>query len=312
MKSDKSYYAALAHSPVMLKRFMIDMAEAAFHGYGEIQAQYRFAQALARTMALADALGRKRVVSDAFKGARRGGSFRLCHEGYDSLVAVRFGVKDALESPSSAAFEEAFFTLLEREPIVAKSREEIQKAYGVGSKFAVGDLPKRLSAEAAKNVTVRLWEKVAELGIEGRQPSDAKKVLADIGDFAESYAETIYRTNLAGAYTAGRFKQMADPDVQAVAPAFEYTAVGDHSTRKNHAAADGAIADVKDSLWDKISPPMGYNCRCDLRIVDRFELKERGLLLPNGRAKTWTPSTFKDAHPDKGFTVTRPDRRIYA
>jgi SPP1 gp7 family putative phage head morphogenesis protein len=307
MKNDKSFYAALSHSPVMLRRLMVDMARAAFNGKGELEAKKRFASALARTMALADVLGRKRALEESRTKSQQ---FRAIHADYDGIVVARFGVKDAMENPSNDAFEEAFFTLLDREPIIARSREEIEKAYGLGQKFAVAKLPEELSERAAKQVTIRLWEKVAELGIQGRSPADAKRVLADIGDFSESYAETIYRTNLAGAYTAGRFKQMQDPDVAAVAPALEYTAVGDHSTRKNHKAADGLIAGTKDAVWDRVSPPMGYNCRCDLRIVDKFELKDRGLLKA-GEVRMYTPSTFKDAHPDKGFTVTRPDRRVY-
>lgn len=309
MKNDKRYYNALAHSPVLLKRLMVGMAEAAFLGTGGVEAQAKFTRALSRTMALADVLGRKKVLEDSRK---RGPKFRALDTNYDMMVAARFGGYGTLSDPTDDSFEEAFFTLIEREPIIAKSQEEIQKAYGLGQKFAVTGLPARLGKKAAQEITVKLWEKVAELGMEGRSPVQAKRVLAEIGNFAESYAETIYRTNLAGAYTAGRFRQMQDPDVRAVAPAFEYMAIGDHSTRKNHAAADGLLADVSDGVWDRVSPPMGYNCRCDLRIVDRFELEDRGLLLKSGHVKLHTPATFKEAHPDKGFVVSRPDRRIYA
>lgn len=309
MKHDKRFYAALSHSPVLLKRLMLGIAEAEFSGRSTEAATKRFATALGRTMALADALGRKRVVDAA---EARGEKFKAVHLGYDSVVIARFGGYGSLSDPSEESFEEAFESLLEREPIVAKNKAEIQRAYGIGRSFAVSAaLPGKLAAKAARELTVRLWEKVAELGIEGRTAVEAKRVLADIGGFAESYAETIYRTNLSGAYTAGRFKQMEDPDILAVTPAFEYTAVGDHSTRKNHAAADGLLADVRDGVWDKVSPPMGYNCRCDLRVVDRFELEERGLLTKDGKAKKFTPSTFGAAKPDKGFTVTRPDRRMY-
>lgn len=310
MKNDRQYYKALAQSPVLLKRLMLRVAEDAFLGKSRTQAVDNFTGALSRTMALADVLGRKRIVDATKKRAKQ--RFRAIDRDYDMMVDARFGGYDALENPTEGEFDEAFEALMSREPIIAKSKEEISAAYGLGQKFALTGLPRRLSLKAAQEVTVKLWEKVAELGMEGRSPVQAKRVLAEIGNFAESYAETIYRTNLAGAYTAGRFKQMQDPDVRAVAPAFEYMAIGDHSTRKNHAAADGLLGDVTDSVWDRISPPMGYNCRCDLRIVDRFELEDRGLLLKSGHSRLYTPPTFKEAHPDKGFTVSRPDRRIYA
>lgn len=157
---------------------------------------------------------------------------------------------------------------------------------------------------------MRVQQAVAELGVAGTRPEKAKKILAKIAPFSEAYAETVYRTNLATAYTAGRFRQAQDPDVEAITPAFEYTPVGDSSTRHNHLAARGLLASIKDGIWDRFSPPMGFNCRCDLRLVDRFELESRRLLLRNGQVKRYVPSGFGEAHPDKGFRVSRTDRRV--
>ena len=307
--NDKSYYAALAQSPVVLRRQLLNVARAEFLGKGQAAAKQEFQHTLRRTMALADVLGRKHILDKVQQNKRS--NFREMNHDYDTIVCARFGLKDVL-SKFTGAFEEAFEALMAREPILARSREEINKAYGLGTKFAVAKLPDKLGADAARNITVRLWEKTAELGIQGRSPTDARQVLSEIGNFSESYAETIYRTNLASAYTAGRFKQMQDPDVRAVAPAFEFNAVGDADTRKNHGAADGAIAGVGDALWDKVSPPLGYNCRCDLRVVDRFDMEERGLLDAKGNPKRYIPASFRNAHPDKGFVIQRPDRRIYA
>lgn len=306
--SDKSYYAALSHSPVILKERLLNVARAEFLGRGQEEARKQFADVLRRTMALADVLGRKRILDATFK-AKGEAKFSAA---YDSIVTARFGVWDTLKKATSHAFESAFEILLGREPVLAKSREEINKAYGLGQKFAVRKLPDQLSDKAAQRVTVRLWEKVNELGVKGRNPDQARRVLADLGNFTESYAETVYRTNLASAYTAGRFKMMQDEDVRAVTPAFEYSAVGDASTRKHHEAADGLIAGATDAVWDRISPPMGFNCRCDLRVVTIFELRDRKLVGAHGQVRPFYPATFRNAHPDKGFAISRPDRRIYA
>lgn len=308
--NEKSYYTALSQSPVVLRRQLLNVARAEFLGKGQAEAKAEFQNTLRRTMALADVLGRQHILKKVRE--HRKSTFRALDYNYTVIVDAKFGIKDIFSKLTGGVFEEAFEALLGREPIIARSREELNRAYGLGTKFAVAKLPDNLGAQAALNITTRLWEKVAEMGIQGRSPVQARQVLAEIADFSESYAETIYRTNLASAYTAGRFKQMQDPDVQAVAPAFEFNAVGDADTRKNHGAADGAIAAVGDSLWDKVAPPLGYNCRCDLRVVDRFEMEERGLLDAKGEVKRYLPPSFRNAHPDKGFNVSRPDRRIYA
>lgn len=305
---DVQYYNALARSPILLKKKFQAVIEAEFLDQGVARATLDLAHTLSHTMALADVLGRKKIMDTAGDKTTR---FRALNIEYDTLVVSRFGGYSDLPSPTEGAFDDAMDALLKREPVVAKYKGDIQKAYGVGRWFSVSSLPGKLALKAAQNLTVRLWEKVTELGMAGRSPVEAKRILSEMSGFSESYAETVYRTNLAGAYTAGRFKQMQDPDVRAVAPGFEYTAIGDHSTRKNHAAADGMIADTHDKVWDSVSPPMGYNCRCDLRIVDCFELQERGLLTKDGHAKLFLPTRFREAQPDKGFTVTRPDRRMY-
>jgi hypothetical protein len=45
-------------------------------------------------------------------------------------------------------------------------------------------------------------------------------------------------------------------------------------------------------------------------MVDRFELKRRGLL-SDGKVKPFTPRTFSKAGADEGFQVRRPDRVAY-
>lgn len=309
---DKSYYAALSHAPSIIHRCLMDVAKAQLSGQGSQQAQIRLRDVMRKTMALADVLGRKRVIEESrAKAGPMQFSSRAMHHGYTSLVDARFGIKDILKQGWSS-FGDAIDALLSREPILARSREAIAKAYALGQKFAVAKIPDSVSDMAAKKITQKVWEKTAELGSEGRSPDKARKILAEIGGFSQSYAETVYRTNLASAYTAGRFKEMEDPDVRAITPAFEFSAVNDVSTRHNHGAADGAIADSSDPIWDRLSPPLGFNCRCDLRVVHVFELRERGLIDKDGKVKRWLPATFKDAKADKGFTVTRPDRRMYS
>lgn len=51
----------------------------------------------------------------------------------------------------------------------------------------------------------------------------------------------------------------------------QYIAVGDELTRDDHEALNGLILSINDPLWDTITPPNGYNCRCSVVGVSRFE-----------------------------------------
>lgn len=77
------------------------------------------------------------------------------------------------------------------------------------------------------------------------------------------YLENIYRTNVAGAYGAGRYEAQRDPDVAGVLTLLQYRTVGDDRVRPEHAAADNAIIrNDGGQLMSYMYPPCGYQCRC--------------------------------------------------
>lgn len=93
------------------------------------------------------------------------------------------------------------------------------------------------------------------------------------------YLETVFRTNVATAYGAGRFRQLADPAVVAARPYRMYRASGDGRTRANHRALDKLIFDAANTLWFSIAPPNGFNCRCAMVSLDDEGFRERGGVL---------------------------------
>jgi len=125
------------------------------------------------------------------------------------------------------------------------------------------------------------------------------ELIEQMGDWSRSYADTVYRTNVATAYSAGRMRQLADPEVADVVRGLRYTAVGDSDTRPSHKAMDGFTAPADDPVWHRVAPPAGYNCRCDIEIVTIFD--QRMKVVPGGSKKI--PSDF----PDHGFGHGRPD-----
>lgn len=91
-----------------------------------------------------------------------------------------------------------------------------------------------------------------------------------------TYLETVFRTNVATAYGAGRFRQLTDPVVVAARPYRQYRASGDGRTRPNHRALDKLIFDAASTVWLTIAPPNGFNCRCAMVSLDEEDYLERG------------------------------------
>ncbi|MBN0210460.1 minor capsid protein, partial [Pseudomonas aeruginosa] len=75
--------------------------------------------------------------------------------------------------------------------------------------------------------------------------------------------DTIYQTNMQSAYMAGRYA--AAYEARETHPYWMYVAVMDGVTRPSHAALHGKVFRWDDPIWQHITPPNGYNCRC--RIV---------------------------------------------
>jgi SPP1 gp7 family putative phage head morphogenesis protein len=301
----------LNKSPFLITRVLQDMTRQLVEGNteGVFDATDHLARLMGQTMALADVIGRYRTIleSDVVRQRKgsHGGAFRFMSERFS---VIRFGSETPIFPET--AFHEAFEDLLSRDARLANSAAQIRKVYATHG-FALRGFPLETSVKAREYLTKEIQKEMARLGAAGVPANEAKKRIAEKAPFTEAYAQTAYRTNLATCMTAGRFQQLKDPEVRAVAPAFMFDAVTDDSVRDNHLAAKGLIADVNHSVWHLFSPPLGFNCRCDLNVMDIFELKDRGLLKRNGEVKTVYPSSFREAHPDRGFKVARPDHKVY-
>lgn len=79
-----------------------------------------------------------------------------------------------------------------------------------------------------------------------------------------AYLENVYRTNVASAYGAGRYRQITSDAVRAARPFVEYRATRDSRTRPHHAELHGAIFSQDDPDWHRYAPPNGYQCRCTM------------------------------------------------
>lgn len=252
---------------------LLDVARAVLKRDDTSDAVARLAKVLTPTLIFSDLLGRRRLLLELDAS----GSFAV-------VPVVRM--------------PEAIQTIIEREPRLAASALEVARVYAENG-FA-------LAKSAAIEVTKRVQKLLAKgLG------ENLTLSLQRLTGWTRAYSETVYRTNINSAYTAGRFRQAQDPDVAKVIGAFERVSAQDPDVRENHQAAHGLIAAPDDDVWNWAATPSGYNCRCTLRFVPRAELAQRGLIGKGGRVLMRTPANFSSYHPDRGFSVVRPDRRFY-
>ncbi|MFH1684063.1 MAG: phage minor head protein [Candidatus Margulisiibacteriota bacterium] len=107
------------------------------------------------------------------------------------------------------------------------------------------------------------------------------------------HQETIFRTNIQTAYSAGRWEQ-----IEQVKDDFcgEYDAIDDARTTNICRELNGKIYPLDHPFWNKYTPPNHFNCRSSIRPVSKIEAEQRGLL-----PETGMPSS--EIQPDKGFDV---------
>lgn len=224
----------------------------------------------------------------------------------DRSRLVSFADTAATKILSRVTFIESLEDLADRVPVtlrnsVARISSQIASLYSEGR----GVIAFAKSAEAA--VTQRAHELITSAvrrGIPEREIGrtiafGVNKIREETEAWTEGYARMAFRTNLNDAVSQGRLRMARDPDVKLAIPAFRYTAVGDSDTRPNHEAADGVILAVDNPAWSHMRPPFGYNCRCELDLMSRPELRRMGRL--DGAGKVIESKIPFNARPDPGF-----------
>ena len=289
-------------SAIKVQAALLKMAKGIITGRAE-EGRSEFREIFFETSSLADLFGRRRLILEFDAAERRD------QPDTPNLLFAAFPKKRKKRSKDfrpdtipKVPFDEAVESLAKREVRLARDVGEVTRAY------ARRAIPVTTRAEFA--VLKRVNKAMADLLKKGVSTPKATQVLEEMTGWSRAYAETTWRTGVANAYTAGRFKKATDPVISKVIGAFKYQAVLDPDVRENHKAAHGLIAGPSDPIWNNFSPPIGINCRCTLRMVDRFELERLGLR--KGQiVKRKEPPNFQDAHADEGFVTARPDKTIY-
>jgi len=275
---------------------LLDLVRLRIQGKDTRQAVDKLAKLSADTFALADMMGRARMLAEADRLRSRNTLTNRLLTAAGAPLVPGFTHEEALEN-----------LITREERLAGATMEEVAEAY-TRHGFGLARATDTVVTEKVQTILANIMD-----GDQSRQLGKSaieRLAFEEAQDWTSAYAETVYRTNMNSAYTAGRIQQTRDEDVAKVIGGLEFVAVMDRDARENHRAADGLIASQFDPIWNDFAPPLGYNCRCSIRMVDRRELEQKGLVEGSTVTRLYPPN-FSQAHPDEGFGGRTPANMIY-
>lgn len=123
---------------------------------------------------------------------------------------------------------------------------------------------------------------------------------------SDGHQETVFRTNVQGAFSEGQMSVLDHPMVQSGFPFVQWDAIADDRVRPEHLAmekngiAGGNIYMNADPVWQMYRPPIGYNCRCSWTPISIRQAADAGV----EHAKKWLETGTEPA--DRPY-VAMPD-----
>jgi SPP1 gp7 family putative phage head morphogenesis protein len=176
----------------------------------------------------------------------------------------------AENSKSLAAYDEALAYYQKRLDLTPDQMRRVIALYGNEAakvtREATGTLEEKVAQAIKESLTV--GEHVAG-GVERVREAFQAAGVVPSNSFL---LETLVRTQIQIAYSAGEWNALRAPEIQSILTAFHYVTTGDFRVRENHAEMDGAIAAKDHPVWEKWYPPAGHNCRCScIAIFGEFE-----------------------------------------
>lgn len=178
-------------------------------------------------------------------------------------------------------FERHEFDRLDRE-----AKKVAFTAARVVGEAAVRKLRDRLAQAVVRGDTLRQFK------------ADAADAL-DASTLTPAQVETLYRTHVGRAMTAGKMRALNHPLVGDQFPYLLYTAVHDSRVRVEHKAMEKlglngtAVYRRDDPIWDEFLPPWAWNCRCEVVPLDKETAAEYGV----EEAREWVRSGVPPAVP---------------
>lgn len=235
------------------------------------------------------------------------------------LVPVEFSAEAAIESAATASILDMLNSFVGEIPdLNRRAPELIRAASERAGSFTI----------AGRDRMPKLIERLIGLGSEGsvlpeELPDPAAMIRRLLDDRKASDAiagvlDTEVRTSMMGGFnSAGRREITLHADIM---PVMVLDEIRDRRTRGNpsgmypdstpHYQMDGFTAATDDPVWDRITPPNGYNCRGSVRGVTLAESREKGWIREDGsvdreklrrrHARQWS-IIERGEYPDPGF-----------
>lgn len=213
----------------------------------------------------------------------------------DRFVPVEsFGVRrgSILLGPTDTNFAarplaEAIRKFLERKVVTRDVFDEMERA-AQRRAFTVANAANEEMVRTVKRELVRQIAVGADLADFGKHAA-ARFESAGWTPANPSHVETVFRTNVIGAYSSGRIQQMTQPEVLDFRPFWESVPVGDGPPRQR-ATHRNFVLRASDPFWQTACAPYGYNCRCRIR----------SLSVKQGASRVQSGSSIRGL-PDHGF-----------
>jgi len=263
-----------------------DMVVAMARGnrYGVVDARTKLERVITDTMAMAEIVGASMALRSA-AAVFAGGQFRKVD---DAAHCLRFSTSTTQDILPRVTFDEAVQDMIDRTPVTIRDAAQrtarrISQIYSEGHMVAFVRSAEQAVTERVRDlIAAAIRDGTEEIGVGRMIRTSVEKIRTATAAWSEGYSRMAFRTNLNTAVTAGRFRQAQDPDIKAVMPCFQFHAVGDDDTRDNHRLMDGRIFLVDNPVWNKLAPPLGYNCRCRVVSMSRPMLDRMGRVGADG------------------------------
>ena len=167
-------------------------------------------------------------------------------------------------------FEEAIEWFQNRFPVTEQLKSELGEYAGARA-WTIAGVTQLDTVMAAHSL---LGKAIAEGWKTERTVDELKRVLSAYS-FTGSRLNSIVRTNVQMAYSAGRYKQLSNPDLMELRPYRQLDGIDDFRQTDICRSRDGLTRPAKDPIWLTCWPPLHHGgCRTTVRALAVWELDD--------------------------------------
>lgn len=182
----------------------------------------------------------------------------------------------AKPSASLGRFKQAVAWFRERVPLTQAEADDLKRRTGERA-FTVAHVSQlKLVSGIYADIDKALAEGMSFEAFRERQLRALKNEWEGTVANPSARLETIFRTNMQSAYSAGRVREMREPDTLAVRPFWLFSAVADMRTTEVCKACDKTVLPADAGWWRTHTPPLHFNCRSAIRAITAEDARRRG------------------------------------